>query len=79
MLSITDIAPTLVDLAGGSSTAHNPWDGLSFARLLQVRVIGGEALRGLPNPRQATHVLQAYPGWVRRLPQAAWQPMHWQE
>lgn len=39
LVSITDILPTLADLAGVSSP-HLPWDGLSFANVLRSKAAG---------------------------------------
>jgi arylsulfatase A-like enzyme len=45
--SVTDILPTLSDLAGitSGSIAHMPWDGISFVNLLKSKV----TVRKLPD------------------------------
>jgi arylsulfatase A-like enzyme len=34
LVSISDILPTMADLAGATNTRHRPWSGVSFANLL---------------------------------------------
>jgi hypothetical protein len=34
LLSLSDILPTMAELAGATNTQHMPWSGLSFANLL---------------------------------------------
>jgi hypothetical protein len=65
LLSVTDVLPTLSDLAGitPNSIPHMPWDGISFTNLLlgrssskfagvDVEVLGGDSSRSVANQQQ---------------------------